>query len=112
MCASSARRLQYVDLESCIYENNEFTVLFTAKVLPTKTPDVKTLQQKIKDMEEEHSRKVEVMARNHNMTVANLKEEFAQKIHGMKVEWEEEKAKLWTQVEFLKESLNQRRVYY
>ena len=69
--------------------------------------------QKIKEMEEDHSRKLEIMSRNHNMTVANLKEEFQQKIHAMKVEWEDEKTKLWTQIEFLKETLNQqRRVYY
>jgi len=66
------------------------------------------LLARIKEVELEQSRKLEMMSRSHTMTVANLREEFQQKTHTMKCEWEEEKQKLWGEIGYLKEVLTRR----
>jgi len=81
--------------------------MFPASKIVKREPEIDLLAR-IKEVELEQSRKLEMISRSHTMTVANLKEEFQQKIHTMKCEWEEEKQKLWGEIGYLKEVLTRR----
>jgi len=81
-------------------------------VNPNATPAPPNLQdakllEKIKEMEMEHSMKVEKLVKNSNLRVANLKEEHLQTVHRLKVGWELEKANLQSQIEYYKETLQE-----